>query len=58
MARDGEHADGRNRFDAALDNEVRAFARTLLTKASETVAGRSQDGGVGQYGNYARKFRC
>ncbi|KAH7079307.1 hypothetical protein BKA63DRAFT_263438 [Paraphoma chrysanthemicola] len=40
-------------FDPALDNEIRTFSRNLLKKASETAAGRSEDGGVGQYGNYA-----
>lgn len=43
------------RFDPALDAEIRTFSRNLLKKASETVAGRSKDGGVGQYGNYASK---
>jgi hypothetical protein len=42
-------------FDPSLDDEIRSFSRGLLTKASETVAGKSEDGGVGQYGNYARK---
>ncbi|KAH7078608.1 hypothetical protein FB567DRAFT_450324 [Paraphoma chrysanthemicola] len=40
-------------FDPALDTEIRTFSRNLLKKASETVAGQSNDGGVGQYGNYA-----
>ena len=35
---------------------MRAFSRSWLEKASQTAAGRSKDGGVGQYGNYARKF--
>ena len=43
------------RFDPSLDNEIRTFSRNLLKKASETAAGRSKDGGVGQYGNYASK---
>lgn len=41
------------RFDPTLDTEMRTFSRSLLKKASETAADRSQDGGVGQYGNYA-----
>ena len=41
------------RFDPSLDTEIRTFARNLLKKASETAANRSNDGGVGQYGNYA-----
>jgi FAD/FMN-containing dehydrogenase len=49
-------ADKNVRFDPSLDDEIRAFSRTLLKKASETAASRSKDGGVGQYGNYARKF--
>lgn len=40
-------------FDPTLDTEIRTFSRSLLTKASETAADRSKDGGVGQYGNYA-----
>ncbi|CAO2657709.1 Nn.00g038350.m01.CDS01 [Neocucurbitaria sp. VM-36] len=40
-------------FDPSLDDEIRTFSRNLLKKASETAAGRSNDGGVGQYGNYA-----
>lgn len=43
------------RFDPTLDTEIRTFSRSLLTKASETAADRSKDGGVGQYGNYASK---
>ena len=31
---------------------MRSFSRSLLKKASESIAGRSKDGGVGQYGNY------
>ena len=42
-----------NRFDPALDTEIRNFLRTLLKRASETAASESKDGGVGQYGNYA-----
>jgi hypothetical protein len=45
------------RFDPSLDAEVRTFSRNLLKRASATVVGRSKDGGVGQYGNYARKSR-
>ena len=41
------------RFDPSLDAEIRSFSRTLLKRASETAASRSNDGGVGQYGNYA-----
>jgi hypothetical protein len=41
------------RFDPSLDNEIRTFSRNLLKKTSETASSRSQDGGVGQYGNYA-----
>ena len=44
-----------DRFDPSLDEEVRAFSRSWLEKASETAAKRSKDEGVGQYGNYARK---
>jgi hypothetical protein len=44
------------RFDPSLDSEVRTFSRNLLRKASETAAGRSKDGGVGQYANYAGKL--
>jgi hypothetical protein len=44
-------------FDPSLDDEVRAFSKGLLKKASETVAGKSEDGGVGQYGNYAGKLQ-
>ncbi|KAH4073222.1 hypothetical protein HBH70_010350 [Parastagonospora nodorum] len=40
-------------FDPELDDEIRVFSRNLLKKASETAASRSEDGGVGQYGNYA-----
>ncbi|KAJ4333803.1 hypothetical protein N0V95_009341 [Ascochyta clinopodiicola] len=40
-------------FDPSLDSEMRTFSRSLLKKASETAADRSEDGGVGQYGNYA-----
>ncbi|USP82809.1 hypothetical protein yc1106_10083 [Curvularia clavata] len=40
-------------FDPSIDNEIRTFARSILKKASETAAGRSKDGGVGQYANYA-----
>jgi hypothetical protein len=43
------------RFDHTYDDEIRAFSRTLLKKASTTAADRSKDGGVGQYGNYAGK---
>jgi hypothetical protein len=45
------------RFDPELDDEIRVFSRNLLKKASETAASRSEDGGVGQYGNYACKSR-
>ncbi|KAF1365666.1 FAD-binding domain-containing protein [Lizonia empirigonia] len=40
-------------FDPSLDNEMRTFSRWLLKMASATAADRSEDGGVGQYGNYA-----
>ena len=43
------------RFDATLDTEIRTFSRSLLKKASETAENRPEDGGVGQYGNYASK---
>lgn len=41
------------RYDPALDTEVRNYSCTLLKKASETATSKSKDGGVGQYGNYA-----
>jgi hypothetical protein len=44
------------RFDPKLDGEIRSFSRELLKKASKSVEGRSEDGGVGQYGNYACEF--
>ncbi|KAL6151026.1 hypothetical protein ACJQWK_10506 [Exserohilum turcicum] len=40
-------------FNPAIDSEIRTFSRSLLKKTSETVASRSTDRGVGQYGNYA-----
>jgi hypothetical protein len=46
------------RFDPSLDNEIRTFSRNLLKKASKSVEGRSEDGGVGQYANYASKLNA
>jgi hypothetical protein len=41
------------RFNPALDNEIHTFSRNLLKKTSETASSWSEEGGVGQYGNYA-----
>ncbi|KAL6705873.1 hypothetical protein ACN47E_006333 [Coniothyrium glycines] len=40
-------------FDPALNDTIRDFSYKLLKKASKTVRASSQDGGVGQYGNYS-----